>query len=253
GSDAIAALVSGSIDMNLGSYEHVLKMANNNLGIKAFASLNNGVGYSLVVKNDSNINSLTDLKGKTLAVTKAGSLSDTGLRKGLEQAGLNPAEDVNIIGSGSGATMFAAIDSGQVAGGMVSEPTVSQMVSTGDYKVLLDPEFEYAGIVVMSKTEFVNKNKEAVQKLFDELQEIHKRAKADAKSVVTTMQSKFENIPADVLETAISNQMAKVPEGLIISEAAAQTVNETAIQLELIDKPVPFADAIDLSFVKGEK
>jgi NitT/TauT family transport system substrate-binding protein len=250
GSDAIAALVGGSIDINLGSYEHVLKMTKNKLGIKAYGSINNGVGYSLIVKQDSKFKSMADLKGETLAVTKPGSLSDTGLRKGLEKEGLDPNQDVNIIGSGSGSTMLAAIESGKVAGGMVSEPTISQMVASGKYRLLYEPNFDYGGIVVMANQKWVGENKEAMQSFFDEMTAIYDRAQKDPKHVVETMQGQFKTIPADVLETAVKNQLAKVPEGFILTEKAADAVTETAIQLKLITEPIPLKDATDLSFLK---
>jgi NitT/TauT family transport system substrate-binding protein len=250
GSDAIAALVGGSIDVNLGSYEHVLKMTKNNLGIKAYGSIYNGVGYSLVVKKDSPYENLADMKGETLAVTKPGSLSDSGLRKGLEKEGLDPTKDVKIIGSGSGSTMLASIESGKVAGGMVSEPTVSQMISSGDYRVLYDPDFDYAGIVIMSDSKWVDKNKETMQTFLKELTAIYERAQEDPKHVVETMQGQFENVPTDVLETAITNQINKVPAGLKLTETAAEAVNQTAIQLEIISEPIPFEDAVDLSLLQ---
>lgn len=249
GSDAVKALVGGGIDVNLGSYEHVLKMAANDLGVKAYGELYNGISYSLVVKKDAPYETPADLKGETLAVTRPGSMSDTGLRRGLEEDGLDPDKDVKIIGSGSGSTMLAAIESGKVAGGMVSEPTISQMVATGDYRVLYEPTFDYAGIIVMAKSDWVNENKEAMKIFLNEMVEINKRAKEDPKHVVETMQDQFENVPADVLEEAVQKTMAKVPEGLKVTKPGAEAVNEIAVQLEIIKEPVPFEDAVDLSLL----
>src|SRR5690606_34781293 len=94
GADAVQALVGGSIDINLGSYEHVLRQQKNGLDVKAYGEIYNGVGYSLIVKKDAPYQNLASLKGKVLAVTKVGSLSDTGLRAGLEKEGVNAEKDV---------------------------------------------------------------------------------------------------------------------------------------------------------------
>ncbi|WP_020618706.1 ABC transporter substrate-binding protein [Paenibacillus daejeonensis] len=249
GADAVQALVGGSIDINLGSYEHVLRQQKNGLGVKAYGEIYNGVGYSLVVKEDAPYQNLVDLKDTVLAVTKVGSLSDTGLRSGLEAEGVNAEMDVQIINGGSGATMLAAIESGQAAGGMVSEPTISQMLSTGEYRVLYDPPFEYAGIVVMAKTDWADENTEALRTFLRVNQEVYERTQADPQSAVEPMKVEFEQISDEVLLTAIENQLKKVPAGLEITEEAAATVAGTQIELGAIAEEIPFEETVDLTLL----
>ncbi|WP_274650935.1 ABC transporter substrate-binding protein [Paenibacillus humicola] len=249
GADAVQALVGGSLDINLGSFEHVLKQQKNGLGVKAYGDIYNGVGYSLVVKSDATYKSVADLKGKTLAVTKVGSLSDTGLRLGLKDEGLDPNKDVTIIGAGSGASMLAAIQSGNVAGGMVSEPTTSQMLADGKFRILYDPAYEFAGITVMAKTDWVDKNKEAMQTFLKVLKEVNDRTQADPGSAVEPMKKDFPKISDDVLKTAITNQLKKVPQGLEISQASVDKVTQSQIEIKAIDKGLPFDQTVDLSLL----
>lgn len=249
GADAVQALVGGSIDINLGSFEHVLRQQKNGLDVKAYGEIADGVGYSLVVKSDSPYQSLADLKGTQLAVTKVGSLSDTGLRKGLELEGIDPDKDVEIISSGSGATMFAAIDSGKVAGGMVSEPTIQQMVATGNYRVLYEPNFPYAGITVMAKTDWVEKNKEAMRRFLQVLVDVNERAQEDVNVAVDAVIADFDGLDREVFTEAVRNQLAQVPEGLRISQEAVDNVTEAQIELGAIDEPIPFDQAVDLSLL----
>ncbi|WP_059040558.1 ABC transporter substrate-binding protein [Paenibacillus rubinfantis] len=249
GADMVQALVGGSLDIVLGSYEHVLRQQKNGLGVKAYGEIYNGVGYSLVVKKDSSFQSLEDLKGTTLAVTKVGSLSDTGLREGLKTANINPDKDVQIINGGSGATMLAAIESGKAAGGMVSEPTISQMVATGNYRVLYDPPYDFAGITVMAKTDWVDKNQDAMKRFLQVSNEVNERVQKDPASAVEAMLKEFDQIPADVMETAVKNQLAKVPAGLKVSEEGAKNVSNTQIEAGVIEKEIPFADTVDLSLL----
>ena len=249
GADAVQALVGGSLDVNLGSFEHVLRQQKNGLNVKAFGEIAEGVGYSLVVKKDAPYQSLADLKGTTLAVTKVGSLSDTGLREGLKLAGLDPDKDVEIISSGSGATMFAAIDSGKVAGGMVSSPTIQQMVMSGDYRVLYEPDFPYAGIIAMANADWVEEHKEAMKTFFRVLAEVNERAQQDPDAAAEAVAADFSQIEPEVLKAAVRDQLAVVPEGLKISQAAADKVMETQIELGAIDGPIPFDQAVDLSLL----
>lgn len=245
----VQALVGGSLDVVLGSYEHVLRQQQNGLSVKAYGEIFNGVGYSLIVKNDAPYQSLADLKGKTLAVTKVGSLSDTGLREGLTQAGLDPEKDVKLINGGSGATMLAAIESGQAAGGMVSEPTISQMLATGNYRVLYDPPFDFAGIVVMAKTDWVEKHQDLMKQFLKVSSEINARAQQDPASAVGALQKVFDKIPADVLKTAVSNNLPKVPEGLKVTEAGAEYVQKTQMDQGILKKEIPFDQAADLTLL----
>lgn len=247
GPDAVNAFVGGSTDVNLGSYDHVLELISHNLGVKAYGEIYNGVGYSLIVKKDAPYQSLKDLKGQTLAVTKPGSLSDSGLRKGLQDAGVNSKKDVNIIASGSGSTMLAAIESGKVAGGMVSEPTISQMIATGKYRVLYEPKFNYAGIDIMAKTDWVNKNKKAMQIFADELKAINDRAQKDPQHVVDVIKGKFPNVKPAILETAVKKQLAHVPPNLIVTKEGAKIATDISIELNLIKKATPYEDAVDSS------
>ncbi|NMO96403.1 ABC transporter substrate-binding protein [Paenibacillus lemnae] len=249
GADAVQALVGGSIDINLGSYEHVLRQQKNGLGVKAYGEIYNGVGYSLVVKKDAPYQSIADVKDQVLAVTKVGSLSDTGLRAGLEGEGLNPETDAQIINGGSGATMLAAIESGKAAGGMVSEPTISQMLASGDYRVLYDPPFEYAGIVVMAKTDWVEQNQEAMKSFLKVNKEVFDRAKEDPQSVVEPMKNEFEQLSDDVLLTAIENQLAKIPADLKVTKEAADMVAGTQIELGAISEEIPFEETVDLTLL----
>ncbi|WP_251548710.1 ABC transporter substrate-binding protein [Neobacillus muris] len=246
GSDAVQALVGGSIDVNLASMEHVLKLRNNNLKVKAYGALQNGFGYSLVVKNDAGFDSLKDVKGSTLAVTKPGTLSDTGLRMGLEKEGLDPEKDVKIVAGGSGSSMLASIEGGQVAGGMIAEPALSEMVSGGKYRVLYEPKFDYPGIIVMAKEDWVGKNKDAMKTFLKVLEE---KGKEDPKTAVDVMQSEFKEYSPEILEKAISSQLSTVPDGLKITEDGVDLVNKASMQLGIINKEVSFKDAVDLSLL----
>jgi NitT/TauT family transport system substrate-binding protein len=249
GADMVQALVGGSLDIALGSYEHVLRQQKNGLGVKAYGEIFNGVGYSLLVKKDSKYQSLADLKGTTLAVTKVGSLSDTGLREGLKQEKIDPKKDVQIINGGSGASMLAAIESGKVAGGMVSEPTISQMLATGNYRVLYDPPYAFAGITFMAKTDWVDKNKDAMQRFLKVNYEVNDRAQKDPASAVAAMLKEFNQIPQAVMESAVKNQLAKVPAGLKVTVEGAKTVEKIQIEQGVITKEIPFDQTVDLSLL----
>jgi NitT/TauT family transport system substrate-binding protein len=67
-----------------------------------------------------------DLKGKTLAVTRFGSLTDLLIRPALKNWGLEPMKDVKLIQIGRMPDIATAIAQKQVDGGVISFPTSVQ-------------------------------------------------------------------------------------------------------------------------------
>lgn len=82
------AFKNGDIDLSyLGSAPATLKRINDNTPIRVLAGANN-VGSAIVVGDDSGVDSLEDLAGKTIATPGFGTVQDTLLRMVAEQAGL---------------------------------------------------------------------------------------------------------------------------------------------------------------------
>jgi NitT/TauT family transport system substrate-binding protein len=249
GSDAVQAMVGGSIDINIGSYEHVLRQRLHNLDVKAYAEIYNGLGYSLITKKDSPYKEVSDLKDTTLGVTKAGSLSDTGLKLILEEEGIDTQKDVEIVGGGAGATMLAAIEGGKVAAGMVPEPTSSQMMASGDYHLISDPSFDYAGIVIMAKTDWVNDHEESMKEFLKVLRDVRGNAETNTEKSVDALVKEFEKVPRKVLEASFKKEINKVPNDLIVTKESADAVVKSQQDLGTVSEEIPFEESVDLSLL----
>jgi NitT/TauT family transport system substrate-binding protein len=94
------------------------------------------------------IKSPADLKGHTLGVTGLGSSTDFLTRYLVTRAGLKNG-DYSLLGVGAGNTFIAAIKQDQIQAGMTTEPTISQMLKTGDARILVDmrtPELTRAAL-----------------------------------------------------------------------------------------------------------
>ncbi|NEQ98809.1 MAG: PhnD/SsuA/transferrin family substrate-binding protein [Cyanothece sp. SIO2G6] len=99
--DAAAALQSNAVDLVwAGPSEYVVIKARTNAAL--LVELPRPEYYTVIwVRADSGIQTLADLKGKTLDIRKNGSTgSHLGAIKLLIDAGLNPQTDINIIASG---------------------------------------------------------------------------------------------------------------------------------------------------------
>ncbi len=122
GSRAVAALMSGSVQLCQISGSAVVHavVAGNDLTI--IGALFNTYVYSLMVSAD--IRSAADLKGRAIAVSAVGSASETAVRVALRTLGLQPDRDVAILAIGGQAERMAAVEAGYVAGTMLSYPEI---------------------------------------------------------------------------------------------------------------------------------
>jgi NitT/TauT family transport system substrate-binding protein len=93
-----------------------------------------------------------DLRGKSLAITRVGTITDFGARYALSRAGLVPETDVGLIQTGGNAETLAAMQSANVAGGMLSAPVDVPARKLGFHEVVdlaaTGLEFPYDGIAV---------------------------------------------------------------------------------------------------------
>ena len=249
GADAVQALVGGSLDVFQGGYEHVLNQINNGLDVKAFALLNNGSSYQLLVRNDSPLRQVADVKGKVLGVTKAGSLSDTTLKEVLRENGLDPIKDVQIINAGTGATMSAALESDKIAAGMVSEPTASAMTATGDYKVFVDPAFETAGLVLIGKTEWAKNNAETLKTFLSVTKKAAEKSIADPSYAAKALKAWYPDLDDKVLASAVIKTFKRVPADLKVNKKGTDQVLQTQIEAKVIAKEISFEQGVDLSYL----
>ncbi|MGH7829121.1 MAG: ABC transporter substrate-binding protein [Candidatus Binatia bacterium] len=83
------------------------------------------------------INHATDLKGKKIAVSRKGSVSDIGTRFFLRQCGLDPDNDVEFLHLGKAASRTAALSGGGVDGAAVTSTFIPAAKKAG-FKVLFD-------------------------------------------------------------------------------------------------------------------
>lgn len=105
-----------------------------------------------------------DLKGKTLAVTRFGSLTDLLIRPALKNWGLEPQKDVKLIQIGRMPDIVTAISQRTVDGGVISFPTSVQAEKL-NLKTLLDyadSGYEIPATTVVISRKFGKDNREEV-------------------------------------------------------------------------------------------
>lgn len=147
GVQLIAVQVAGQLDFSSVSGLVFLQASIEGSDLIMLASSNDSQPMKLMVH--SGVAGPKDLKGRTIAVTRFGSLTDLLLRPMLKNWGLDPQKDVKLLQIGRLPDMVLAIAQKKVDGGVISFPSSLQAEKMG-VKTLLD--FADSGLDIPSTT-----------------------------------------------------------------------------------------------------
>jgi len=135
GSSAATAMIAGDFKICQIAAPAVLNAVIAGEDLVFFGGLYNDYLYKLMVTPD--IKSPQDLKGKAVAITQPGTLTDGASRAALLHLGLDPDKDVILLNIGGEPTRLAAMDSGQVAATVFTPPNTLKAQEAG-FNILLD-------------------------------------------------------------------------------------------------------------------
>jgi NitT/TauT family transport system substrate-binding protein len=176
GAAAETVLISGGVEGVVGFYDHTVDLQSKGKCVTSVAQLAKVPGEVEVVANGqaAAITSAKDFKGKRMGVTSTGSSTDFLTRYMAVRAGLS-TKDYTTVKAGAGQTFVAAITNGGIDAGMTTDPTVANLLSKNQAKVLYDMRTEegsrqalgglYPAASLYMDCAYVEKNAAAVQKV----------------------------------------------------------------------------------------
>lgn len=134
GSNEVAlAISSGAGDVGAASPGQALvgMQAPQALNIKYYYEANYRSIWTVTVKPDSPIKSLSDLKGKRIGIAAMGSAAITFGKALTSEVGLNPNRDVSFLAVGSGAQAVGALNNGAVDALIFSSQETTKFEANG--------------------------------------------------------------------------------------------------------------------------
>ncbi|MGS0756519.1 ABC transporter substrate-binding protein [Roseateles sp. GG27B] len=139
GVEAENELIAGEVQAVVGFYDHTIDIQSKGKSIISIVQISRAPGEVELVATRvaGELKSPADFKGRTLGITGVGSSTDFLTQALAARAGLK-AGDFSTIGVGAGGTFIAALKQGKIDAGMTTEPTISQLLSTGEAKILVD-------------------------------------------------------------------------------------------------------------------
>jgi NitT/TauT family transport system substrate-binding protein len=254
GSDAMAAMLAGDVDLCHIGGAAVVNAALAIDGPVIVAGLVNRQPYSLVVAQG--IEDPADLLGKALAVSSPGSASDSIMRSALQAIGLNPDTDVTIVAVGGQAERLASMESGQVAGTVLTLSELGNALRMG-YHVLVDMAdlgVPYQHTSVATMRTFLEENPKTVEQYLKALLEARALMESDpeqgpqfiANALLIDSDQEMNNI-REIYDTVVRQYLEKAllptPEGVEVLIAEGSKENPTA-------RDITADDVIDDSIVR---
>ena len=113
--------VAGDVDIASLGGGPMIAAALSGADLKVIGNNVNKMIFSIYAKPE--VKSIEELRGKRIGVSRFGSSSDVSARYALRKFNLDPQKDVILLQLGSMSSIFGALRSGAVDGGLVSPPT----------------------------------------------------------------------------------------------------------------------------------
>jgi NitT/TauT family transport system substrate-binding protein len=253
GSDAVQALSGGSIDAFVGAGEHIVRNRIKGLDLKGYAVTSQVPPYSLVTPTDSDVRSVADLAGKSVAVTAPGSLSDTELQRATSDAGVD-YKSLRVVGSGAGATMQATIEKGGAAAGMVTDPLLTSMVTSGKFRVVWRPNFDYVALAVIARESWAAEHRDQLAAFVNGIATTTTQAGSDPAAALKAAQKQAPNLDPQILQKVLASTVSQAPKGLVIEPAVYTDTVALLEKVGQIDQgsAPSFTDAFDFGLLRSD-
>lgn len=167
GTDLIKALVGGQLDSGVLGFTNAVAWASKGADLKVVGGAQHGY-HAIVVRDESGIKTVADLKGKTLASQAEGSTADTVL-KGVvfKQAGLKP-EEVNVMGVSPQVAVQSLVGK-RVDAAFLFEPqaSIARLIAPVTQIYEIGEVWPFPCMVVITSGDTLKKRKDALWKSLD--------------------------------------------------------------------------------------
>lgn len=192
GGDIMLAMASGDLDMAYVGITPALSSISKGVPVKVVSSVQNE-GSGIVVDSSSDINSVSDLKGKKISTPGESSIQYLLLAYALKKAGLN--KDDASISSMKVASMMDALRTSKIDGMAAYEPYVTMATEEGIGKEIASSHDILPGhpcCTIVARDDFIKNNKADLDKILS----IHENA---TKFINENPDKAAEMLPSDIV------------------------------------------------------
>jgi ABC-type nitrate/sulfonate/bicarbonate transport system substrate-binding protein len=262
-SPQITAMAAGEIDMGaFGPLVLALAVNNARLDVKVVADIiQDGVddyhSETFLVRADSGITKVEDMKGKRIGTNAIGSASDTAIRAMFRAKKMQDKRDFTMV-EVNFPNIPAMLDEGKIDLGTVLQPMSDQLLKTGKYKTLFTSKDAMGPsqlVFLAANGKFLNDNRTALLDFFED----HVRAvrwftdPANRSEAVKIVADFMQQAPDTLGHLFTKDDYYRDP-FMVPNVKTLQDSIDIAVELGLAPKGVKVdPDHTDLSFVNEAK
>ena len=210
-----AALAQGTTDIAAVPANLASVLYNNTEGGVQVLAINT-LGVLYIVESGDTVNSVEDLRGKTIYASGKGSTPEYALNYVLTQNGIDPSADVTIEWKSEQAECLSALMAEEKAIAMLPQPFVTTaQAQSENLRVALDLTEEWDALqadsdtpstlvtgVVVARTEFVEEHPEAISNFLDYYQQSVEYVNANVEDAAQLV-GQYDIVTAEVAQKAI--------------------------------------------------
>ncbi|PYI52878.1 ABC transporter substrate-binding protein [Paenibacillus flagellatus] len=263
GTDLIKAMVGNQVDAGVLGFTNAVTWAAKGAGLKVVGGAQLGF-HSILVRNDSGIKTVEDLKGKKLASQKQGSTADIVLNGvTLAQAKLTN-KDLQMVYA-EPAQAIQSLAGGAVDAAFVFEPYARMATLTSPVTQIYEigKVWPFPCMVVITTDDMLKKDRDAVNRMLDAQKEAIEMLQNDPQKAADLITPRFiqgesfktqngEVKATSVIKDSIQSQTFNweiTPDQI----KRMQEIADIMIAQKALDKPVKVEDILDLSWQQQVK
>ncbi|GAX89079.1 ABC transporter substrate-binding protein [Effusibacillus lacus] len=231
GTDLIKAIVGGQLDAGVLGFTNALTWLDKGADIKIVGGAQMGF-HSMLVRKDSGIKSLSDLKGKSVASQQQGSTADIVLNGVVwKKAGITK-KDVQMQYV-SPSVAIQSLQAGKVDAAFVFEPydSIARLTSPVEQIYEIGKEWPFPCMVVITSGKMTKENRDVVYKMLDAQKEAIEMLRQKPGESAKLIQKHF--IKEDTLQTSTGGTVSATK---VIEESIKSQQFEWAITPQQIDR-----------------
>jgi NitT/TauT family transport system substrate-binding protein len=262
GAQSLDALLTGTVDVVTGAYEHTLHMQAQGRDIRALIELGRFPGIVLAIRKDQPYNSPADLKGMKIGVTAPGSSTHFFVLYLMTKADLSPTE-ATFVGVGGGPAAVAAMRAGEIDAISNLDPVITRLHEDGIIRIVTDSRFPrvnyqlFGGTnpaaVLYAKQDFIAANPNTIQAVVSAFYKTLKWiATATTDEIVDTVPGDYFLGDREIYVKALkANLLVYSKTGLITRQGMNSALNMLAtFDPELKDAKIDLPKTFEDRFVK---
>lgn len=254
GARILSGVISESTPIAFSSAADLLDPVVEGADLIAIYSFENGTPTDMIVGGEG-ITSAADLEGGVAGANELGGESDSLVRLGLKELGLEPDVDTRVVSVGGESTRIAALAAGQVDATLVDAGLRSEMEEQG-FNILYDfteGDFTIAKSEVITTKSYAAENPETVQCVVNALVEALEFWKENKTETVDTAAKFSGDMDREALEGLYDLYVPKLPDLPLVDAEALEAHKE--LRLALGGNPaiadIDISTIIDNSFVEN--